>query len=168
MKIKLSANLSFIAAILSLPGMACNSPILEHANAGQTAPLTDSNKEKTEKCPLSFPKHGYCAELTWDSALNDQDPASFTLRFWKASVGTSAGPYVDPGYLVGAKLWMPSMGHGSSPVTVKTAKDSSGNTIPGIFNGSNVFFIMPGDWDLRIQLKHGSSVHEEATLAVRI
>ena len=69
---------------------------------------------------------------------------------------------------VAAKLWMPAMGHGSSPVKVEKAKDSSGNVIPGIFQGTNVYFITPGDWEVRIQLKQGSTVKEEAILAIHI
>ncbi len=42
------------------------------------------------------------------------------------------------------RLWMPSMGHGSAPVKVQ-------NFGGGIFQVTNVYFIMPGDWQIQLR-----------------
>ncbi len=47
---------------------------------------------------------------------------------------------------VSVLLWMPSMGHGSAPVKL----DKLG---PAQFRVTNVYFIMPGDWEIRLSLK---------------
>ncbi len=44
------------------------------------------------------------------------------------------------------KLWMPSMGHGSSPVRIDQIQ-------PGILKIERVFFNMRGDWEIRFQTK---------------
>lgn len=48
-------------------------------------------------------------------------------------------------------LWMPSMGHGSTP-TQTTRLDV------GTYRTSQVYFVMPGEWDIRFQVKNGSEV----------
>ncbi|MBI3554828.1 MAG: FixH family protein, partial [Deltaproteobacteria bacterium] len=69
---------------------------------------------------------------------------------------------------VGVKLWMPAMGHGSSPVNVAHAVDQGGANVPGVFKATNVYFVMPGDWDVHVQLKNGSKVVEETVEKVTI
>lgn len=127
-----------------------------------------SNPPQGSDCPLKFPKAGYCAELTWDQPPTDQDPASFMLRFWDSAKATRNGPYSDPNGTAFVMLWMPSMGHGSARVTLVHSKDSGGQDVPGVFEGSNAIFIMPGDWDVRVQLRQGTSVREEAILKIKI
>lgn len=43
------------------------------------------------------------------------------------------------------KLWMPTMGHGSFPVQVT-------NLGHGLYQASDVFFTMPGYWDIHFQI----------------
>jgi YtkA-like len=53
---------------------------------------------------------------------------------------------------VSVVLWMPSMGHGSAPTVVENAVDTNGNLILGSYNVHRVFFIMGGDWEVRVTL----------------
>lgn len=66
------------------------------------------------------------------------------------------------------KLWMPSMGHGSSPTVVQRATDSSGKIIPGTFNVNNVFFVMSGNWEIWITLKDAAGKSEKQSFNVNI
>lgn len=50
------------------------------------------------------------------------------------------------------ELWMPSMGHGSAPTQVERVLDAQGNPLPGAYRVRNIYFIMGGDWDVRITL----------------
>lgn len=52
---------------------------------------------------------------------------------------------VSPSKRFHLMLWMPTMGHGSFPITVK-------ETSLGVFEATEVFFTMPGYWDLHFQL----------------
>jgi hypothetical protein len=57
--------------------------------------------------------------------------------------------------------WMPAMGHGTS---VTPTVDDQGE---GIYEVSNVYFYMPGEWDLRTQLSQNSTV-DDATPSFEI
>ena len=43
------------------------------------------------------------------------------------------------------KLWMPGMGHGSFPISVTKISE-------GIFEANEIFFTMPGYWDIHFEL----------------
>jgi hypothetical protein len=48
------------------------------------------------------------------------------------------------------ELWMPSMGHGSSPVKLSPTKNSCVEI-------SEMEFFMPGDWEVRTSLQNGET-----------
>lgn len=87
--------------------------------------------------------------------------SKFILHSWDSKNSTAAGPYKDiPGNLH-VFLWMPSMGHGSSPVKI------SKNAI-GEYMVSNVYFIMGGDWDVKIQRKVDNKVVDEVVISLNL
>jgi YtkA-like len=63
-------------------------------------------------------------------------------------------------------LWMPSMGHGSAPTQVERTLDASGNVVPGVFNVRNVYFIMGGEWEVRVTLTDAQGVKETKSFTV--
>ena len=169
--------LSALIALLIIPGCG-RSPILHHETQERkvttpalptvtgsppaTSPTIEGNAPTEPPpvpapCTLSFPKEGLCASLTWDAAITDDGENSFVLRFW--ATGTERFQDVDGS--VSVQLWMPDMNHGSSPVTVS----AKGN---GIYQASRVYFVMPGDWDIRVQIKRNKQVVEQAVLGVHI
>ena len=56
-------------------------------------------------------------------------------------------PTLEESDLVEAKLWMPSMNHGSSPIKVVRLGAQ-------MVRLESVYFIMPGDWELRLVIKN--------------
>lgn len=56
-----------------------------------------------------------------------------------------SGYPISPEYKVFLKIWMPTMGHGSFPIKVTEVGE-------GIFEAREIFFIMPGYWDIHFQL----------------
>ncbi len=160
----------FLAAILTASSGCLTSPLLNHANAQprsleQRQP--DSQPQATD-CELAFPKQNLCASLTWEHMPTDDETGDFTLRFWSPTEGTVNGPFVSPAQSVGAMLWMPSMGHGSSPLHISPAVDASGAAIPGIFHVTGAYFSMPGHWQIRVQLKQDRQVVEEAKIDISV
>ena len=147
----------------------CQSPLFVHADAREPlAKPTVAPEEKAADCPLSFPKSGLCASLTWDVAPAEDREGEFTLRFWRRGEATAGGPYLDPANTVFTKLFMPAMGHGSAPITLAHANDASGAALPGIFKGTHASFIMAGTWELWVQLKDGTTVVEQAKDEIKI
>ena len=56
-------------------------------------------------------------------------------------------PALEESDLVEAQLWMPSMNHGSSPIKVVRLGAQ-------MVRLESVYFIMPGDWELRLVIKN--------------
>jgi hypothetical protein len=153
-------------AVLSFSSLACgNSPLFNHATASRTTanPPTDRGSAPQGDCPLAFPKSGLCASITWDSALTSDAENTATLRFWDSNTGSEAGPYrnIDADGEAAVALWMPAMGHGSSPVTV-TAQGG------GVYSVTKAYFIMPGAWDVRVQIKKNHQLFEQAVASVNL
>jgi len=112
---------------------------------------------------MEFRKQGLCASLEWRSRPTPSKASEFRLRFWDPSKGTESGPYVRPQGAVGVKLWMPSMGHGSRPVTVTESPGAS-----GVYDATNVIFIMGGPWEIWVQLKKGSDLIDQAKVEIEL
>lgn len=96
----------------------------------------------------NFQSTGHQVDLTWLSPLNSTAPGHFLL------ITKKNGSMTDLPVGFSVFLWMPSMGHGSSPVTIKKLDT-------GIYDVSDVYFIMDGDWQIRIQLKNNETILEE-------
>ncbi len=80
--------------------------------------------------------------INWLSPINTTDSGHFLL-ISKNNLKSEDIPRNFEVY-----LWMPSMGHGSSPVKVNRIS-------AGIYEITDVYFIMEGDWEIRIKLDNG-------------
>jgi len=56
-------------------------------------------------------------------------------------------------------LWMPSMDHGSAPTRIERFGD-------GVYQVSNVYFIMGGEWDVHVTLTYPDGTQETQTISV--
>lgn len=109
------------------------------------------NEEATAECKMYFKTENLCLKATWDNLPTESTFGSMTLTFTdKADPTRIISPQHGPSIL----LWMPSMGHGSSPVTITLIED-------GIYKADDIFFIMQGPWEIRYQIKDGDKVVEE-------
>jgi nitrogen fixation protein FixH len=98
-----------------------------------------------------------CVQILWEQRPTETTFGSFIFSFVDTDTHTSiAPPKADTVKVV---LWMPSMGHGSSPVTVEKVSD-------GVYRASHVFFSMGGDWDIRFQLFTNGEKTDETTLSL--
>lgn len=105
---------------------------------------------------MKFTAANICAEINWTQGPQTPAESEFILKFWNAQTAKSTGPYMDPVQNLSVVLWMPSMGHGSSPVKIEKIEN-------GIYRVRRVYFIMPGDWEVRMFLKDSVS-NEQQTL----
>lgn len=106
--------------------------------------IPQSQTEQEDSCPLAFPNEKICASMHWLKAPTSSDFSEFELHF---------SDEVTPSSL-SVILWMPSMGHGSSPVKIEPLGD-------GKFRIHRVYFIMPGDWEVRVYLKNGPTILDQ-------
>jgi hypothetical protein len=149
----------FLMVVLGFGAVGClQSPLLNHANADQVR-SERNGFTATAPCALELAKESLCVSVEWLKAPTAEEQGEFILRFWSKDQGSEKGPFVDPaettGLSVGVKLWMPEMGHGSSPVQVV-------EQAPGVYAVQNVFFVMSGDWQVFIQLKKDRQVIDQA------
>ena len=99
-------------------------------------------------CLATFVKTQACLDFKWEKFPTETEMGSFV--FTTSDQILLDLPSQTPIKVV---LWMPSMGHGSSPVTVEKIST-------GLYRAKNVFFTMKGDWEIRFQTSD-----EQATYA---
>lgn len=80
-----------------------------------------------------------------------------TLRLFTQESPDNFPLLVDPKKEIKVVLWMPSMGHGSSPVTVENLKT-------GTYRASNIYFVMPGEWEIKFQIITNPNEIDEVVL----
>ena len=99
------------------------------------------------RCDAHFINQIYCIDLTWEQIPTESQPGSFIVKLVRPNLAdqTSLPVSLDSDQQLSVELWMPSMGHGSSPVTV-TSIDT------GTYRVSDVFFIMRGLWEIHIDI----------------
>ncbi len=111
---------------------------------------------KPEACAARFSSK-HCLNFTWELLPTEEETGVFTFR---VSRPDPAGPVLeDPEGRMTVVAWMPSMGHGSSPITVERLD-------VGVYRASQVFFTMRGEWELRFLLKNGSETRDQAILPI--
>lgn len=104
-------------------------------------PVTVSGNSNYETVK-SFKTLNHQLAITWLSPMNTTDVGHFLLL----SKNNLKSEDIPGNFKV--YLWMPSMGHGSSPVKVNRIST-------GIYEVTDVYFIMEGDWEIRIKLDNG-------------
>ncbi len=141
--------------LLVFPELACGySPILNHRTPDRNGLRGgDEAPEDSAPCGIAFPQTGLCARLDWEKVPTEEETGVFLLKLSRA--GAPEGVLTDPpaGLTLAVKLWMPSMGHGSSPVKIVRVQTSGGSIVPGVFRVENVHFVMPGAWEIRVMLR---------------
>ncbi len=129
--------------------LACGrSPVLNHDTAQQSdqgsasTPQTVAGSDIENKSPQPDTKEEYRMEFkalkqklkwVWVNKPSGTTPGSFRIYFKNKNFLQDV--------ILSADLFMPSMGHGSSPI--KITSDA-----PGTALAENVFFTMNGAWDL--------------------
>lgn len=160
---KLKQKLGLLLGLSLMSGACGLSPELHHVFPKRTvANITDlgiqtgaSTASNPEGCPLYFKTQNMCANLGWVKEPTHDAEGVFRLYFWNKDQGLAQQPFMeDPDAdSIHVKLWMPDMGHGSGLVQVSKAKDDAGELLDGIFEATGVYFVMPGKWDIIVELK---------------
>lgn len=96
------------------------------------------------------------AQLTWVSPAPVTGPESKLQVQWLNE--NDEAVEIDGDFKV--QLFMPAMGHGSSPT--KIAKLSS----VGLYLVNKIYFTMPGDWEVRLTLRLKDQAPETQALPV--
>ena len=96
-------------------------------------------------CPspfnLTFEKAGLCAVSQWTVGPKGDGENTMTIQFVDVQTHTPQ----EPSASVTVALFMPDMGHGSSPTLIT-------KNAPGAITVSKIFFIMEGAWEVRVNV----------------
>lgn len=103
------------------------------------------------ECELQLRTENLCVNYQWELMPTDSAVGSMIVTF---SGPDAPAVLITPQNEPFLELWMPSMGHGSSPVSVEFIET-------GKFRFNDVFFIMPGPWDMRFQLLDNATVADQ-------
>lgn len=153
-------TLGVVCSMLFASGCGA-SPLFHHVDAADRHHDGESPTPNEAACPLEFPQAGLCASWTWVILPTEEEEGRAFLQFWNKATGTEAGSGEAPADTVYVKLYMPSMGHGSAPTTV-----SNGPRV-GMYDVSRISFSMPGEWEVKVQLRREREVIEEAKFSYR-
>lgn len=118
-------------------------------------------QEKSAGTRAEMPASNVSVWLTWEKLPAGQQFGSFVLKFGRENLGDKSPLPLEIEGDVSVVLWMPSMGHGSSPVKVEKLDT-------GTYRASKVFFTMPGDWEIRIQRNVNGAMVDQTVIALRI
>lgn len=145
---------------LSLALAACADP--KYVTQNQT--VGGSGEQKLSQCQAQFAS-GACVSLNWETMPSGASYGSFLFKVFRANKGDGSAVPVDIVGGSGATLtvlaWMPSMGHGAPPIRVEQLD-------VGTYRASNVFFTMKGDWEIRVQVKNGNAVQDQAVFSLSL
>ncbi len=106
-------------------------------------------------CDIRFASLKMCAELIWETKPTETDFGSFVLEFYNPK---DRSQFMDPPSTLSVTLLMPSLGHGSSPMTLE-------KLTTGQFRVSKVFFTMHGDWQIQLKLQNAATIIDQAIYA---
>ncbi|MDG0816308.1 FixH family protein [Bdellovibrio svalbardensis] len=109
--------------------------------------------EQSSNCDFIFANSQNCAQLEWTKGPQSPAESEFIVKL--------SLPLKNPSQTLSAVLWMPSMGHGSSPVKIEKIEE-------GVFRINKVFFIMPGDWEIRFYIKDTTTIFDQATVKLTL
>jgi hypothetical protein len=143
--------------------LACARPVYQEitaspttGNAQQSGP---GSVDKLTAADASLSQLGLKLSLVWIKNQTDEEAGSFLLKFWRPNKGDQSPVLQDVAPSVEVRLWMPSMGHGASPVRVQRID-------VGTYQVDDVYFSMAGDWEIQIDLKNGNEVIDAAKIPV--
>ena len=88
---------------------------------------------------------GLCAQIQFEHAPTSDKDAPFTITYTKLLPGGTHGTQrVLSEHPFTVNLFMPDMGHGSSPVTISLDETNV------IYHVKDVYFVMAGAWEIRL------------------
>lgn len=142
---------SLIALGLMLNSACGYSPLFNHTSPVRNVETVAIESENSLACRMELKSQNLCADFIWVKEPNRDEEGAMKLYFWKKDQpGIFSAPSAS---LLTVQLWMPDMGHGSQKTKVALAKDANGAILPGVYDVTEVFFVMGGNWDIRVQLK---------------
>ncbi len=130
--------------------VACARP--QYLSPETSAENANSKARSTDGCVARFKISNACVNLKWEVRPTENTFGSFIFTTAEGASGLLKDLTNDSPLPLKIILWMPSMGHGSSPVTIE-------KIAPGVYRARDVFFNMKADWEIRFQIGTDQAVY---------
>ena len=145
----------FSMLIFLLLSVGCAQPKYEKAPSAPGAESTQA--QSISDCEPRFQKSGHCLLWKWEKMPTSATMGKLVFKIARPNLLDGTAIPVQVTEVPRVVLWMPSMGHGSTPTVVEAVD-------VGSFRVNNVFFVMPGDWEVRFQVRADDGELDEAVL----
>lgn len=139
--------------------VSCAQP--KYLSSAATPSGQKTQNQAEADCSIQFQPSKLCIAWWWETKPTSEQEGSLIFKVYRASSFDKTPIAVDTTFIPAVTLWMPSMGHGSSPTTVNKLDT-------GTYRASSVFFVMPGQWEIRFQVKDGNNIQDEAVVSLAI
>ncbi len=136
------------------PKYVQETPIVENRLATQDGNSTTDSKAD---CSVKMSASGLCLKWAWNPKPTAKQAGVIVFKLFRLNQMDQTPVEVDPSGTPEVVLWMPAMGHGSTPTHTDRID-------VGTFRTNNVFFVMPGKWEIRFEVKEGDNLKESATV----
>lgn len=111
------------------------------------------------RCEIQFSTSSLCLVWSWGLKPTSESEGTLIFKTYRLNNLDQTPVETDLIGLPEVILWMPSMGHGSTPTRVERLD-------VGTYRVNQVFFIMPGEWDIRFQVKNQQQVLDAAQISL--
>ena len=152
----LKSNRYFILALSILMGCAQPRYVQETA-----APELKANQGEVADCSIKWSHSGLCLFWRWEKLPTGKQPGVLVFKSFRLSQLDNSPIESDLPGSASVVLWMPEMGHGSALTTTEKIDT-------GTYRSSNVFFLMPGKWEIKFDVKENDIITESASVAITI
>lgn len=151
-------KLKLLISLLALTTFAaCDMPITQMKDKNSLGDLKFA--KATEECDFVFKKMDVCGKIKWVTKASTSEEGVIHVLLTKSDDTLVTWP---ASYELKMKLWMPHHSHGSAPTEREILKDNS------TVQFANLWFIMPGHWDLMFSLVEGDKELDKAILSVHL
>lgn len=151
--------MKIVSALTLLFVVGCAQPKYVEENKNTNG--NNSAHEAGADCSTQFAGSQLCVSWYWERKPTSSEVGTFIFKTYRLNAFDKTAIEINTISTPEVQLWMPSMGHGSTPTQV-TQLDV------GTYRAENVFFIMPGEWDIRFQIKNGDTVNDEAIVHITL
>jgi hypothetical protein len=145
-------KISFIILFLILQLIGCAQPkYIQESGATDNKIAQEENKAD---CSITLSESKYCLSWHWEIKPTASQSGSLIFKIFRQNQFDQTPVELDVSQIPEVILWMPGMGHGSSP-TQTTRLDV------GTYRVSKVFFIMPGQWEIRFFINENDQLNSK-------
>lgn len=153
--------LVYVLTVSVLTFVGCAKPTYVESSKDKTPRDSGGQQENKLGCAVQFKVAGVCLTWYWEEKPTESNAGSLFFKAYRLNLLDQTPIEMDMASVPQVVLWMPSMGHGSIPT--QTIRVDTGT-----YRATNVFFIMPGEWEIKFQIKEGTLVQDEAVVAITI